>query len=297
MDLPFSRDSLASKPPSAVNCRNPFNNLVTLTNRKLGGCCTVNVSPSDITGSTTLQSIVNQYSGLAGVNVCLAPGTYTLANPLLLNSSNSHVHFEACAGGVIIAAAATSGEASSAFLQGLVVLNSVTDVSFEGIQFQLPLVPVGSTAGPALLAEPSVIVSIGVRPVNSTGVRIENCQFAFNSSDDPLVAVGILAAGSCSGLQLEGNSFEMPSTSLTEEEFRVLRTTTSVVIGFGLMPTIVSSAINSTALLTAGATAQVVPATLLQAVIRDNSFSGLTLGTLVYGEIGLVQMASNTVQG
>lgn len=44
----------------AEDCRNPFDNLVELTKRKgTGGCCTVSISPKDMSGATTLQSVVD----------------------------------------------------------------------------------------------------------------------------------------------------------------------------------------------------------------------------------------------
>ena len=42
-----------------ADCRNPFDNLVELTKRRQG-CCTFTVRPEDITGSKTLQSIVDK---------------------------------------------------------------------------------------------------------------------------------------------------------------------------------------------------------------------------------------------
>ena len=43
------------------DCRNQFDNLVDLTKRQQG-CCTITVGPQDITGDTTLQTIVNKAS-------------------------------------------------------------------------------------------------------------------------------------------------------------------------------------------------------------------------------------------
>jgi hypothetical protein len=288
-------------PATFVSCTNPFNNLVALTKRKLGGCCTINVSPSDLASGKTLQTIVDQYSGLAGVNVCFAPGTYNLDGPLVLNSNHSHFHFEACAGGVTLSAAANaSGDAASTFLQGLVVLNSATDVSFEGIVFQLPLVPVGSsTLTAAGAANTSIVFSIGIRPVNSTGVRIENCQFDFRHASVSLVAVGILAGGDCVGLRLEGNRFELPAARARGGLVEFLpnaASATTVTMGFALFPTIVSGNARTDALLASGASAQVVPSELRQAVIRENIFTGLTLCTLVYADVGLVEVEANTAR-
>jgi len=285
---------LWSSSGQVVNCRNPFDTLVTRSKTKKSGCCTVNVSPADITATNTLQAIVAKYSGPAGVNICLAPGTYNLANPLSLDKSNGHVHFEACAGGAIFSMDANAD--ASLFLHGMVILNGVDDVSFEGIQFQLPLVPVGAATMAGAAVDKTIDFSIGIRPVNSSNVRIRNCQFAFNSGSDPLLAIGILGAGECTGFQLEGNGFEMPPSTTDATGFFAPRATTVVAIGFVLFPSIVSSAIRSEALLFSGASAQVLPSELQQTVIRDNYFSGLMFATFVYADIGLLQVEANTVR-
>ncbi|HEY4364584.1 MAG TPA: DUF6519 domain-containing protein [Bryobacteraceae bacterium] len=286
-------------PVTVSSCTNPFDNLVNLTKRKLGGCCTVSVSPSDLASGKSLQTIVDQYIGTAGVNVCFAPGTYDMDGPLVLGSSHSHFHFEACAGAVILRASPNAaGNAASTFLQGLVVLNSATDVSFEGIQFQLPLVPVSSSTLTAVgAAGSSIVFSIGIRPVNSTDIRVENCEFEFRRANASLLAIGILAGGDSIGLQLEGNKFEMPAATNRLTEFLPnIRSATSVTVGFSLFPTVVSSAARSESLLASGVAAQVVPSELQQASIRNNTFTGLTLCSLVYADVGLVGVESNTAR-
>lgn len=60
----------------AEDCRNPFDNLVELTKRKQGtGCCTVSVRPKDLTGKTTLQSIVDSLIRPAMVLTAADAGT------------------------------------------------------------------------------------------------------------------------------------------------------------------------------------------------------------------------------
>jgi hypothetical protein len=280
--------------PTVVSCRNPFDNLVTLSKRKTGGCCTVNLSPADIAGANTLQTFIDKYSGPAGVNICLAPGAYNLSSPLVLDKGNGHVHFEACAGGAVFSMAANAG--AGPFLHGMVVLNGVDDVSFEDIQFQLPLVRVGATTMAGAIVEETINFSIGIHAVNSRNVRVRNCRFAFTSGSDPLLAAGVLAAGECTGLQVSGNRFEMPESNTTVNGFFAPPATNIVAIGFAQVPRTVSSAIRSDQLLVSGATAQVLPSELQGAAIRDNYFSGLMFCTFVSADIGLLQVEGNTAR-
>ena len=181
-----------------ADCRNPFDNLVDLTRKKLGGCCTVNVSPGDLTAKTTLQSILDQYRGKAGVNVCFAPGVYNLTQPLIMTSEHSNFTLEACAGGVVFQLPQGS---EPAFLQGIIVLNAASSVSIRGIEFQLPLVPFGVTnvSTPSVPQNAEVFFSIGLRPMGYTDLTVEDSDFEFAPAQAAQVGVSILAAGTCSG--------------------------------------------------------------------------------------------------
>src|SRR5262249_45932611 len=145
-----------------------------------------------------------------GVNICLMPGEYDLRAPLVLTAQHSNFTIEACAGGVALAAAEGS---EAAFVQGLVVVQAAQNVTFRGIQFKLPLVPLGSTtlstSGVAEAA--SVLLSFGLRPIDCVDLTVENCQFTFTPTTNvAVVAAGILAAGECLGLRLLTNRFQMP---------------------------------------------------------------------------------------
>ncbi len=292
----------SATPLAPLNCRNTMCNLVNLCKSNGGGCCTVKVSPTDLVGTKTLQTIVDQYAGLPGVNVCLSPGTYALAEPLTLNSENSNLHFEACAGGVIFNAAVGANQAISAdFLSGLVVVNSASNVSFKGIEFQLPLVPLGSTsvATAAGTTSASAAFSIGVQLVNCTDVSIEDCTFEFGrAAASILLSAGILARGNCVGLSLEGNTFELaPFTAFDFEAFlNNEAAAATLAVGFAMFPSVISNEISTSGLVRSGASAQVLSAELQNAVIRSNSFSGLTICALVYADCGLVEIEANIVR-
>ncbi len=274
-----------------ANCRNPFDNLVDITRRKLGGCCTVNVSPADLTANTDLQTILDRFRGAAGVTVCLMPGKYNLTRPLELGVEHSNYTIEACSGGAILSVAPGS---ETAFLPGMVVLNGANSVTFSGIKFQLPLASFGSTtetaSGVAQLSE--LFFSIGLRPVNCDGLTVENCEFAYTPVPNAsLVAVGILAAGRCTTLRVERNRFEMPQNARTAAAGGPV----NVSFGFVLVPTSITGDVALTSI-KAGVSAQVLASFLHDALFRDNLITGLSLPTLVYADCGLVEVESNTVR-
>jgi Family of unknown function (DUF6519) len=276
------------------DCRNPFDNLVTLTRRKLGGCCTVNVSPADL-ARKSLQTILDQFRGAAGVNICFAPGIYKLTRPLLLTAEHSNFNFEACSGGVIFQVAEG---AESKFLQGMIVLNRADSVSFRGIQFQLPLVSFGTTsiAAAAFTEVARTFVSVALRPVWCTRLTVLGCNFEYPAAlRSAQVAVGILAAGECVGLRLERNRFEMQPT-VSETGALLATGTSNFVAGFVLFPTTISKAISPILAVQPGATGQVLASFFHDALVRDNLFSGLTLPVFVYADCGLAQFESNTVR-
>jgi hypothetical protein len=276
------------------DCRNPFDNLVGLTRKKLGGCCTVNISPSDLNATKTLQTILDQFRGSAGVNVCFAPGVYNLTQPLLLTVDHSNFTLAACAGGVIFQVQQGS---EPAFPQGLIVLNAASSVSIRGIQFHLPLVPFGattiSTPGVPLLEE--VFLSIGVRPAGCSDLTIEDCQFEFTAAQAAQVGVGILAAGKCIRLCLKSNRFEM-AASFSAAGAPIAAGPANFIAGFLLFPTTISKDILPTSAIKPGASGGVLGSFLDQAAVRDNVFTGLTVPFFVYGDCGLADFAANTVR-
>jgi len=71
--------------PIVYDCRTLFDNLVDLTKRPQG-CCTVTVSPQDLTGSTTLQSIVDSAASPTMFVQAATPGS--VGNNIAVQISN-----------------------------------------------------------------------------------------------------------------------------------------------------------------------------------------------------------------
>src|SRR5216684_1430224 len=121
-----------------ADCRNKFDNLVDLTKRKSGAsCCTVLLKPEDLTANTTLQSVLDSLKGTSST-VCLQPGVYFLAKPLLLGQEHSGLTLEGCHAGVVLA---RESAGNGNFLAGLVVLSLADNITLRGIRFELPLMP------------------------------------------------------------------------------------------------------------------------------------------------------------
>jgi hypothetical protein len=196
--------------PILHDCRCLFDNLVTLTKRK-GGCCTVNVSPKDLTATHTLQAVIDKAAGLAGVvTVCLSPGVYRLNQPLRLNSmhssTDSKMIIDGCGGGVII-----QGDPRAdlkAFSDGLLVLSEASAVTLRGLQLQAPAASLPAN----LLPEIPALAMIGVRAAYAGNLTVEDCSFLFSPPASAVPATlifgtGIFLQGDCSGLVVRGCSF------------------------------------------------------------------------------------------
>jgi Family of unknown function (DUF6519) len=210
------------------DCRCQFDNLVELTKRK-SGCCTVSISPEDVSAGRTLQSIIDRAAGLAqSVRVCLGPGTYTLAQSLRLTAMHSGMVLEGCSRGVTIAAIPNA--APAAFFEGLVVLGGATGVMFRYLNFAPPAVAVaqflpqsispflqflwglwmGANAAASVLSD--IAAMVAVRVVNSANFSAEHCAFRFSLSfpqpSFDVFGVGILLQGDCSALRIANCSFD-----------------------------------------------------------------------------------------
>lgn len=262
------------------DCRKFFCNLVEACSERNRGCCTVSISPDDLTETMTLQTVISSYASRGHpVKICLGPGTYDLAMPLTLGSGHSHFTIEACPGGVTLRAKKGS---ESLFQLGLITLAEAENVTFRGLTFVLPLVPYTQR-------DFQIYVSVGLRPVGCPKLSVEDCTFAFSTpapSDTTLpLAIGILASGDCVGLRVIWSRF---NGAANFDGIPI-----GFQFGFVLSP-------SSTLLPAAGANAAVsatsVGSWLDEAVLRDNFFGSLTVPIWVYADWGLVKLESNTVR-
>lgn len=290
------------------DCRNQFDNLVGLTRRNLGGCCTVTVRSEDLTPERTLQSILDRFASLNRPNrdqitICLMPGIYQLPQSLQLGPQHSNFTLQGCGDGAELQAA--PGKEVN-FLHGLIVLNRANYVTLRNLRFQLPIVPFVK-AGGILTPFPgsqrassrreqlnfgdrfqkTLRVSIGIRPLHCALLAVENCLFRFAIEKTlNLFAVGIFAGSECWELQLINNRF------LRDEEYLITQEKTTeneqrFLLGHLLSPSLIPT--KEPRLF------NIVPSLLQDAVIRDNRFTGLTTAMLILADTGMIRLESNTV--
>jgi len=159
-------DWTAQGGPSITDCRNVFDNLVTLTRRK-PGCCTVAIEPGDITATVPLQTLIDRAAAIGHlggevVTVCLSPGTYALPSSLRLNQLHDGLTLEACGGSVVLSADPQAD--TTLFADGLVVLNGAQDVTLHGLTITPPRVPPPSSPP----AQPTIASPARSLPVRAT---------------------------------------------------------------------------------------------------------------------------------
>jgi hypothetical protein len=299
-----------------ADCRVHFVPLVDLGPTE-GGCCTVSLTPEDAKGEGLQQAIdtaVGRRSAADSehrVTVCLQPGLYELAAPLLLGPSHSYLTLEGCGDGATLQA---DPAARASFPHGLIVLVEAASVLISGLT--LVLDPVSAEelgVEPASLElsaiqEPlsnlfsSLDVAFGIRPINCVDLTVTRCSFVFSNPQPPIgrdgadaplnnrFMVGIFAALGAVGLNIEGNQFSSPVPATTEFRSRPI----TFSIGFLLAPTSVFEA-NADYVKGAAATGSTRASILDRAVIRDNTLDNLLLGVAVMAQLGEVRLEDNTV--
>lgn len=299
------------------DCRKHF---VPLTEAETGsgGCCTIEVSPSDA-ASGRLQELIDRVAtGRATahrdshVTVCFAPGRYELRKPLVLRRRHSHLTLQGCSAAAVIAA---HPDAVAEFGNGLVVLADVDNVTLTGLEFVLPQVPIAvaraqaSTGG--LFDRAAVrgvnevtagrYLSIGIRPVDCAVLEVSDCLFRYSLGEHEttpeveqtmpraIFAAGIWLSGGSWGLQVRRNRF------LHHEAPPVLDSAVvHTLIGLVHLASVALGRWGGKSEGRLG-TAR-LPALLEDAVITDNVFDGVTTGIAVAAELGAVRIWDNVIR-
>jgi len=257
-------------------CLPPFDNLVDLSRRKGAGCCTVSVTPADLTGGKRLQTVIDSLAGRGPARLCLGPGEYSLDAPLKLDSRHASLSIEACPGGAVLRA---QTDPQADFSQGLIVLSAADNVSLRGLTLALPLAPFTTGTGDNAF---TLYASNGLRPVDCAQLSVEDCAFVFPPPPQhdvtPRVGAGILAGGECVGWRLARNRFTGPANAEGVPA--------GFIAGFALYP---SSSVAATV-------GKSLSSWLDRALLQDNAFDNLALAVLSYADCGLVELESNTVR-
>jgi hypothetical protein len=286
---PFSVPHPAPAGPVVHDCRLQFDNLVTLSNRRRGGCCTLTVLPTD---AGQLQDLIDNAVAPGGgpVAVCFSPGTYNLPEPLLLTSMHAGLVLESCPGGVVLQA--DSGADPALFLDGLAVLIQADGVTLRGLRLSLPAVPVPAALATTLAGQASLQSLLGVRLLQSRRVKVEGCQFDFTpAAGTAAFGAGLFARGDCGGLTVTGCRFQSASPA----------TSTPVPTGAApaapaTPPLALFGALALPASAQVGEQVVTLPPALDGAALAENDFVNLTLALLANADLGEVRLRGNRVR-
>jgi hypothetical protein len=202
------------------DCRPQFPQLTGLK----GGCCTVEVTPSDVSGGASLPALIARYANRGPVTFCLAPGTYTLSEPLVLGPALNGITLQGCSDGVVLQAPAGSGPG---FILGLIVLQGVNSVTVRGVELSVPLVGFtpSATAFQGLpLPNQTLLqafangleVAIGMSASDSASLTVEDCTFSFPDPGQANVfGAGIYATGAMDGVEITRCTFQSANPPVT----------------------------------------------------------------------------------
>ena len=205
---------------TATGCVPQFSGLTGLTGQTAaaaGGCCTVDVGPSDVDDGASLQALLDHYATRGPITVCLEPGTYTLPAPLVLGSQFDGLTLQACQEGVVLQGPSKPG---AEFVLGLIVMKGVSSVTIRGIELSVPLTGFSPPAGSfSSLPEPNQVllgafsaglqVAIGISVANSAGLTIEDCTFSLSGLGQANVfGGGIFATGAMKATKITGCTFQ-----------------------------------------------------------------------------------------
>lgn len=202
------------------DCRPQFPQLTGLK----GGCCTVEVQPSDVSGGASLAALITAYANRGPVTFCLAPGVYTLSEPLVLGPGLSGVTLQGCSGGVVLQAPAEPGPG---FTLGLIVLQGASSVTVRGVELSIPLVgfvpfsdafqglpPANQTLLQAFAT--GLEVAIGISASDSNSLLVADCTFSFPDPGSANIwGAGIYATGAMDGVETTGCTFQSASPPVT----------------------------------------------------------------------------------
>jgi hypothetical protein len=153
--------------PQVSDCRQHFEDLVTLTKRR-ESCCII-LRPSDL-DTRTLQQIIDAQKGKTGMTFCLTPGRYRMSSPLVLTRDHGAITIEGCGRGVIIQTDVDPPFSDlPSFAPGMVQLLDTVGVRLRNLEFEAPRATV-------LAIEE---YRIALRVVDAADCTIESCTFRF----------------------------------------------------------------------------------------------------------------------
>lgn len=295
---------------TATSCIPPFTGLTGISG---GDCeCTIDVRPADLAAAGSFAALVAPYVGQSPITLCFAPGTYTLAEPLVIGPGLDGITLRACRGGVVLQARPDPGPE---FSLGLVVVQDATSVTISGIGLSLPLV-FFRISGKAFAGLPpanqelmqlfsEVMLAIGISAVSVTGLTVRGCSFDFA---DPgrrvnVFGAGIYAFGAVDGLAVAECTFQatnppvqVPFNDLAAGA-KAARPPYQLTFGYLQLPTVRAPV----DIATAGGAGAITPRSTAFALLHDGAierclFQGVTVPMLAMTRLGTLRIDQNTVR-
>jgi len=260
-----------------LDCRNLFDDLVTMTAAKaVEGCCVI-ISPKDVPTPAAWARLLESVAGRPAT-ICLQPGSYELTAPIRVGAANEGLTIEGCQDGAVFT---TAPGIHGGLERGLVELVRADNVTLRRLRFHLPHAPF---PGPRSTFR---TMSIGVRVIHCAELHVEDCLFRFNLLDGvSTYGVGLYINSECWNLMVERSRF------LHDDEFQRLDPQ-RFLVGIG----VASAALAEPAIRGRPSRERRALALLENAVISHNEFSGLTNATIVSAEMGLARCDKNFVWG
>ena len=239
------------------------------------------------------------------VTICLRPGSYPIGSPLTLTPEQSNITIEAC-GGATISVHQKLG--SKEFVNGMVQLSGANNVTLRGLTFAMPQVLLfeqgGSLAGLSAnsmqaIGEPGLLTlnsSLALAVAGCQGLTVEDCTFTFPALqlDDILFGAAILAGADCANISLKRNRFQGPA-AISATGKQTLATTRSFVLAAGYVQadSLQELTLGIGGVITGGT---LIPSTLDNLVVSNNSFENLTFPVFIATALGLAGFESNVVR-
>lgn len=248
------------------DCREKFDNLVELTKRRTE-CCSIVVTPGDVGNGLGLQDLLNSLSGKVAT-LALQPGRYELSRPLELDEKHNGLTLEGChechptkgKDGVVCGATLAARERDKNNFKGpLIELARVTDLTLRKLCLEVPLDPSSQ--------------AVGIHAGDCSNLHIEGCVFRIEPRARAVHVAAIWVGGQCPNLRIERNYF------LHEDKFEPDESLS--FIGVAASKELPGGDWSHTA------------ATLENASIRNNEFTGLSYAVFVDAQFGMLWCENN----
>jgi Family of unknown function (DUF6519) len=268
------------------DCREPFENLVTLTKRRRESCCGITIEPKDLE-RRSLQAILDVYAGRQ-ITVTFRPGRYRLRETLRLGPKHAGFTLEGCSHGAILEADANQTQ----FTDGLIALTHANGVKIRNLTFEIKTQPPLVIVFPG--SDARVNVGIALRPITCQDLTVEDCVFVFRAQSKlSELGIGIFAGGTNTGWCIQRNRFIGNRKVVTPDAVRDLLQDQDTFIGLAVMPSF--QPIVTPVAVAGTQNFQLLRSSVHRWTITENHMEGITVATLIVADTGKLRCQNNEV--